>query len=146
MTIGTHYDALDLIEQVINQAFQPRSKAPATSPVTRQETRLIRMDVSETEQAYLILAELPGVSKDQLEVVIEGKEVLLQAENRRPEALENTPSRNLMEERFFGKLRRRIQLPQEIDDQAAQARFTDGLLHLQLPKKKAGGIRKLEIQ
>lgn len=146
MTIGTHYDALDLIEQVINQAFQPRSQAPVTAPAARQETRLIRMDVSETEQAYLILAELPGVSKDQLEVVIEGKEVLLHAESKRPETPENTPSRNLMGERFFGKLSRRIQLPQEIDDQAAQARFADGLLHLQLPKKKAGGIRKLEIQ
>ena len=108
MTIGTHYDALDLIEQVINQAFQPRAQAPATAPAARQETRLIRMDVSENEQAYLILAELPGVSKDQLEVVIEGKEVLLQAESKRPETPENTPSRNLMGERFFGKLSRRI--------------------------------------
>ena len=164
MTTATHYDAFDFLEHVFNRALQPRSHASACSTASqcspaaakaqasaREETRLIRMNVTETEQAYLVAAELPGVSKDDVEVVIEGKDVSLQALSKRPETLDATADkpateRLLMGERFYGKLTRRIQLPQEIDESAAQARFVDGMLHLQLPKKKAEGVRKLTIE
>lgn len=166
MATATHYDAFDFLEHVVNRALQPRSHGGAcaaqaqpntnaanqqAASQTRQETRLIRMNVTETEQAYLVAAELPGVSKDDVEVVIEGKDVSLQAVSKRPETLEaaaDKPAteRLLMGERFYGKLTRRIQLPQDIDETAAEARFVDGILHLQLPKKKVQGVRKLEIQ
>ncbi len=170
MATATHYDAFDFLEHVVNRALQPRSHAGActakahssqaacgpqaasqTRQEFRQETRLIRMNVSETDLAYLVAAELPGVSKDDVEVVIEGKDVSLQAVSKRPETLEaaaDKPAteRLLMGERFYGKLTRRIQLPQEIDETAAEARFVDGILHLQLPKKKVQGVRKLDIQ
>lgn len=166
MTTATHYDAFDFLEHVVNRALQPRGHAGACAAPTqsqansanqqsaaqvRQETRLIRMNVTETEQAYQVAAELPGVSKDDVEVVIEGKDVSLQAVSKRPEAQEATTdkpatARLLMGERFYGKLSRRIQLPQDIDETAAEARFVDGMLYLQLPKKKVQGVRKLDIQ
>ena len=175
MATATHYDAFDFLEHVVNRALQPRTHAacaprsnaqdpnatahPATNgaaAATRQPTRLIRMNVSETAAAYLVVAELPGVKKGDVEVVIDGKDVSLQAESKRPETQPasveaqgtETPvaERLLMDERFYGKLTRRIQLPQEIDDTAAQARFVDGILYLQLPKKKVPGVRKLDIQ
>ena len=173
MATATHYDAFDFLEHVVNRALQPRQhvrnpncassansanpgassvanpathSAAACQPQARQETRLIRMEVTETDQAYLILAELPGVSREQVEVVIEGRDVSLQAEIKRPEAAEVNPERVLLGERFYGKLTRRIQLPQEIDEGAAGARFVDGILHLQLPKKKVAGVKKLTIQ
>ena len=166
MATATHYDAFDFLEHVVNRALQPRGHAGAcaaqtqshanatnqqTASQARQETRLIRMNVTETEQAYLVAAELPGVSKEDVDVVIEGKDVSLQAVSKRPETLEaaaDKPAteRLLMGERFYGKLTRRIQLPQDIDETAAEARFVDGILYLQLPKKKVQGVRKLEIQ
>ncbi len=174
MATATHYDAFDFLEHVVNRALQPRSHAGACTAKDhssqaacgpqaasqnrqefrqefRQETRLIRMNVSETDLAYLVAAELPGVSKEDVEVVIEGKDVSLQAVSKRPETLEASADkpateRLLMGERFYGKLTRRIQLPQEIDETTAEARFVDGILHLQLPKKKVQGVRKLDIQ
>jgi len=50
-----------------------------------------------------------------------------------------------LNERFYGKLERRIQLPLEIDEAQAQAKFVDGILQLQLPKKRLPGAHKLEI-
>lgn len=172
MATATHYDAFDLLEHVFNRAQQPRC-APVRKEAARAvETRLIRMDVSESEQAYTVLAELPGVKKEQLEVRIEGKQVWISAQVATPgtsnqasasEANPATPidanasnsaasvssasgtQRQLLSERFYGKLERHIQLPLDIDDSQAQAKFADGILQLQLPKKQLPGARKLEI-
>lgn len=162
MTTATPYDAFDFLEHVVGRALRGQnhhvSNVPTQVPnVVRNagcapaqasaptETRLIRMDVRETELAYLVTAELPGVNKEQVEVVIEGKLVSLQAEVRPPQVPEGQAERSLMDERFYGKLSRRIQLPQEIDENVAEARFVDGILYLTLPKKKLVGVRKLDI-
>ncbi len=160
MTTATPYDAFDFLEHVVGRALRgqnghgQRTTNPASSPAAacapapasaETQTRLIRMDVRETELAYLATAELPGVSKDRVEVVIEGKLVSLQAEILPPQVPEGQTERNLMDERFYGKLSRRIQLPLEIDDALAEARFVDGILYLTLPKKKLVGVRKLDI-
>lgn len=174
MATATHYDAFDLLEHMFNRAqHQPQSQrcAPSRKEAPASvETRLIRMDVSESEQAYTVLAELPGVKKEQLEVRIEGKHVYIQGQvvptlaeaatsvpnagstnagsanpaNANP-ANATAPERQLLNERFYGKLERRIQLPLEIDEAQAQAKFADGILQLQLPKKRLAGAHKLEI-
>jgi HSP20 family protein len=156
-TATQHYDALDLFQHMVNNVFQsqaydtPGAAAPqqrtVAKPVTeRQETRMVRMDVSETEQAYLVLAEFPGIRKEEVSVTIEGKQILLQAEARPAPDVEGVAKRSLLSERFYGKMSRRIQLPQDIDEAAASAKFADGVLELRLPKKKAISGRKLEIQ
>ncbi len=165
MATATHYDAFDLLEHMFNRA-QHQPQAQRCAPVRKEtpasvETRLIRMDVTESEQAYTVLAELPGVKKEQLEVRIEGKHVYIQGQvvpaaqaanapdvsnagNASP-VNASAPERQLLNERFYGKLERRIQLPLEIDEAQAQAKFADGILQLQLPKKRLAGAHKLEI-
>ena len=104
----------------------------------------IRVDVKETPEAYTVLAELPGVKKEGIHVEIEGNEVTISAETRR-EAEKKDNEKWLRTERFFGKTARRFALPQEIDEAKANARFTDGVLELTLPKKAVVTGRKLEI-
>jgi HSP20 family protein len=162
MTTATQYDALNLFEQLVNNVFQPHAcEAPQRSPQqaaeigsdrgaasagqARQETRLVRMDVSETDQSYRVSAEFPGIKKELIEIMIEGKHVFLQAQATLAQAADGSAGRSLLNERFAGKLSRRIQLQQEIDSTAATASFADGVLQLTLPKKLAA-MRKLEIQ
>ncbi|MEN9864487.1 MAG: hypothetical protein RL748_77 [Pseudomonadota bacterium] len=180
MATATHYDAFDLLEHVFNRAQQPRCAPVRKEAAPAVETRLIRMDVTESEHAYTVLAELPGVKKEQLEVRIEGKQVWISGQilpanaantvnaasqasstdtnttnttnttNAANNAANPAPAANsqrqLLNERFYGKLERRIQLPLDIDDTLAQAKFVDGILQLQLPKKQLPGARKLEIE
>ena len=171
MATATHYDAFDLLEQMFSRPQAARCAPVRKEAAARVETRLIRMDVSETEQSYTVSAELPGVKKEFLEVRIEGKQVFIQGQIPAPTATAHnattTPAANsaanpstgaeeaaapveaarpLLNERFYGKLERRIQLPQEIDETLAEAKFADGILQLQLPKKAQAGVRKLEIQ
>ena len=98
----------------------------------------------ESPEAYVVSAELPGVSKDDIQVEIEANEVTISAESKR-----ETPSTEgdkwLRTERFFGKTARRFALPQDLDEAKAVAKFANGVLELTLPKKAAVTGRKIEI-
>ena len=104
----------------------------------------IRVDVKETPEAYTVHAELPGTKKEQIAVEIEGNEVTISAETRR-EGDKKDGEKWLRTERFYGKTARRFALPQELDEAKADAKFTDGVLTLTLPKKAVVTGRKLEI-
>ncbi len=106
----------------------------------------MRMDVSETDKEYLVKAEIPGVQKDDIKVAINGNQVSLSAEikDERDAAAGNTGS--LRNERYYGQLHRSFTLPQEVDDDQAQARYENGVLHLTLPKKVGSGGKQLTIQ
>lgn len=105
----------------------------------------MKIDVSETETAYNIRAEIPGVNKQDIEISIDGNQVSISAEVK-GEKSEKDGERVLRRECFSGRAYRSFSLPQELDDQSAEAKYSDGILTLTLPKKKAVAAKKLEIQ
>ncbi len=104
----------------------------------------IRLDMKETEKAYMIHAEIPGVKKEDIEVSIDGNLVTLRAEVRRVK--EEKGETTLRSERYFGAMVRSFTLASEVDEKTATARYTDGVLELMLPKKAGGTTRKLTVQ
>jgi HSP20 family protein len=104
-----------------------------------------KVDVKENEKGYTVHAELPGVKKDDLHVTIEGNQVSISAETRR-EKEEKQGEKLLRSERYYGKLYRAFSLGSEIDESAAAAKFVDGVLELELPKKATVAGKKLTIQ
>ncbi|MBC7804016.1 MAG: Hsp20/alpha crystallin family protein [Candidatus Parcubacteria bacterium] len=109
-----------------------------------QQPRL-HVDVTEKNGAYQVTADLPGVKKEDIHVAIDGAQVTLSAEIRREkEAREG--ERVLHAERSFGKVSRSFSLPQELDEDKAEAKFADGVLELTLPKKAAAARKAITIQ
>ena len=104
----------------------------------------IRIDVREQEKAYVVHAEMPGIRKEDIHVSIDGPVVSISAE-RKEEKDVKEGERVLRIERHFGKVSRSFQLGQDIDDNAASAKFTDGVLELTLPKKAATQSKRLAI-
>jgi HSP20 family protein len=104
-----------------------------------------KVDVAEKNGAYLVTAELPGVRKEDIHVAIDGAQVSIEAEVKR-EKEASKDERTLHSERVYGKVARSFTLPQEVDDSKAQARFTDGVLELTLPKKAEAQRRQITIQ
>ena len=104
----------------------------------------IRMDISETEQAYLIKADIPGVKKDDIKVAVDGNTVSISAEIKREEQADDN-SRQLGSERYYGQQFRSVTLAQEVDDSKAEASYQDGVLQLTLPKKPNTGGKQLTI-
>ena len=105
----------------------------------------LRVDVSETEKEYRVVAEMPGVRKEDINVSINGAEVTISAEVTN-EKEEKEGERTLRSERFYGKLYRAFTLEHPVDEANAQARYADGVLELTLPKKAAAAAKQLTIQ
>lgn len=108
------------------------------------ETPSVKVDVKEQDKAFVVHAEMPGVKKEDIHVVIDGPTVSISAERKQEKEVKEG-ERVLRTERYFGKVSRSFQLGQDIDDGAASARFTDGVLELTLPKKAAAQSKRLAI-
>ncbi len=105
----------------------------------------IRVDVNETDQGYTVQAEVSGVAKEDIHVSIDGNVVTLSAEIKQSDT-QTSGEKVLRSERYFGAVSRSFQLPADIDDQTAKAKYDNGVLTLTLPKKKAGASQRLTIE
>jgi HSP20 family protein len=105
----------------------------------------LKVDVTEKNGAYKVTAELPGVKKEDIQVAIDGAQVTLTAEVKQ-EKETGKDERVLHTERVYGKVSRSFTLPQELDEAKAEARFRDGVLELELPKKAAAARKAITIQ
>ena len=103
-----------------------------------------RMDVSENEREYQVLAEMPGLKKEEISITINANEVSVSAEVKHEKDAKNNDT-VLRSERYFGKIQRAFTLGHEVDQANAQAKYTDGVLQLTLPKKTAAALKKLAV-
>ena len=113
------------------------------------ETRAVapaqfRMDVTENDKEYQVLAELPGVKKEEISITINGNQVSVSAEVKHEKDVKNGGT-VLRAERYFGKIQRAFALGQEVDEATAQAKYNDGVLELTLPKKTAAAAKRLAV-
>ena len=105
----------------------------------------IRVDVKESDAGYVVQAEVPGVSKDEIQVSIDGGVVTLRAEIKQQDS-QSSGEKVLRSERYYGAVARSFQLPAEIDQAQAKAKYDNGVLTLTLPKKLANGSQRLTIE
>jgi HSP20 family protein len=105
----------------------------------------VKVDVAESNGAYTVTAELPGVRKEDIQVAIDGAQLTLAAEVKREKEV-TKEDRALHAERTFGKVTRSFTLPQEVDEAKAEAKYRDGVLELKLPKKAAAQRKQISIQ
>lgn len=105
----------------------------------------MKLEVSEQAEAFKVLAEVPGVQKDEIQVTIDGDQVTISAEVRKEKDVKEG-ERVVHSERYYGKVARSFRLGYELDESKAQAKYTDGVLELVLPKKTTAAARKLTIQ
>jgi HSP20 family protein len=119
--------------------FKPVRSERAGAPAA------IRIDVKETDNGYVVHAEIPGVRKDEINVAIEGDQVTIAAEVKR-DTEHKDGERVLRTERYYGNMYRSFTLPAELDENASEAKYDNGVLELKLVKKPAVAGRKLTIQ
>lgn|SRR3989338_11573586 len=105
----------------------------------------IKVDVKEDGKAYTVHADIPGVKKEDIHVIIDGNQVSISAETKQEKEVKEG-EKVLRSERYYGKASRTFSLASEIDESASQAKYVDGVLELTLPKKKtAVSAKKLTI-
>lgn len=110
-----------------------------------QQVPQIRMDVKERNGNYIVRAEIPGVKKEDIKVDIEGDTVSISAEVKE-EKEQKEDDRVIRSERYYGNVYRSFSLGQDVDEKAANAKYTDGVLELTLPKKAGAKSKQIAVQ
>ncbi len=105
----------------------------------------IKIDVKETEGGYTVLAEVPGVAKEDIHVSLDGNVVNLRAEVRQHDE-KREGEKLLRSERYYGAVARSFQLPADVDPAQAKAKYDNGVLTLNLPKKVGTAAQRLNIE
>lgn len=106
----------------------------------------MRIDVTENDQGYTVKADIPGVKKEDINVRIDGNVVQIDAEAKSEKETKGNGDKVLRSERYYGTISRTFSLAQDIDDSKVQAKYADGVLKLELPKKAPADARKIAIQ
>ncbi|MDB5821853.1 MAG: putative Hsp20-like chaperone [Herminiimonas sp.] len=122
------------------RGFEDLLRDFSLKPATREfsaEPR-IRMEVTESDSAYTVKAEIPGVKKEDIKINIDNNQVTISAESRR-ETEQKEGTTVVRSERYYGQQFRSFTLAQNVDDEKTVAKYQDGVLELTLPKKAADG-------
>ena len=110
------------------------------------ENRMIvpAMDVAETEDELVLMAELPGLPKDELKITIEEGVLTISGEKKLVKE-EKAKDYHLVERRY-GKFHREVTLPSQVDASKAEASFEDGVLTIRIPRSEEAKPKQLEIK
>jgi HSP20 family protein len=124
-------DLLSLQERM-NRLFEESLKGRLELDASGQAFEPLA-DVYETDAAFVVLLELPGVEQDDVEVQVDGEALVVKGRRRLWPA---KPERYHRMERTYGSFCRAFHLTAPVDAEATTAQFKDGLLRLELPKLK----------
>lgn len=102
------------------------------------------VDIREDERKVYVDAELPGLSKDEIEVTLDNGVLIISAEKKIEE--EHKDKREDLKERYFGRLYRSLTLPSNVDEGKIKANMKDGVLHITIDKTEETKARKVEIE
>lgn len=150
MTALTHAEPrsdLDLFHDPLPELFR-RFMRMSDWPAPAAMSDGLRVDVSEDDGRYLVKAEVPGARKEDIQVSVDGHYVSIRAEvkEEKKEEGRRDGQRTLLHELRQGSFSRGFTLPQEVDDEKAEAKYENGVLQLTLPKRAPSTSRTLSIK
>jgi len=137
-TLGTSIDRMLTLNRALDQAFNGIGTARVWVPA---------LDVAERGDAYVVHAELPGVSPDQVDVRFEQN--VLTVRGTKPASFDVSTDgevRVFAAERVHGNFERSVRLPEFVDADKIDASFTNGLLTVTIPKAQTAQPRKITIR
>jgi len=135
--------AMDLFRSRMNTVFNEFDRAYATGPAWRSEDGYPRTNLRDTGDNLEIMAEVPGVAKEEITVKIQGNYLEISG-TRKSEAPEGYKMRRA--ERMAASFQRSFTLPYDVDAAKVEARMKDGLLRMTLPKSEAAKPRQISIK
>jgi HSP20 family protein len=122
-------------DQLLNGVFEPLAAGRGVSAWTPLA------DVSETDDAYVVEVDVPGVKRDDLTVEATGNELVIAGELKDEERVGLLRSRT----RRVGRFEYRASLPAHVNADGITADLSDGVLSVRVPKSEAAKPRRVEI-
>jgi HSP20 family protein len=106
----------------------------------------MRLDVTEVDGMYKVRADIPGVTKDDINVRVDGNVIQIDAEAKKQQETKDSGGKVLRSERWEGAVSRTFSVAQDIDDTKVTAKYENGVLTLELPKKAVTASKRIAIE
>jgi len=143
-----HGDSFNSLVDELFADFFHRANVPAARQTTAAAVSRARMDVLDKGGNYEVKVDLPGIRKDDIHVGIEGARVSINAESKDSSEPKNGTNGDkiLYSERYTTSYARSFELPAEVTEEGADARFEDGVLTLSLPKRAPTVSKRIAVK
>lgn len=102
------------------------------------------IDVIEQKDNYIVKAELPGLTKDDVSVTLQDNYLTIKGEKKHE--AETKDANYYRRERLYGAFCRTIELPTTVDAKKIEAQFKDGVLSVKLPKTEEAKPKQIEVK
>jgi len=104
----------------------------------------INIDIHETPDSFSVQADIPGVKKEDINVVLDNRQLTISVEAKQ-EKEDKKDEKIILSERYFGFVSRTVTLPSEVDRSKIDARYENGVLTLTLPKIATQSSNRISI-
>lgn len=111
---------------------------------TVPSTWKLALDVMETEEAYTVLASIPGINPDNIDITLEDDVLTIKAETMEEEESENV--RYHLRERRMGSFSRSLRFPVAVNGDAVEAKYEHGVLTLTIPKAEEVKPKRINVK
>ena len=145
MTImrGDPWREMRTLREAMDELLEESFVRPSQRQMERSQRQLrLPLDVYTTPEEIVIIASLPGLTADELDITIDGDRLTIRGELRPP--LENVDY--LFQERVYGAFSRTLTLNVPVNTDEAEAVFENGVLRLTLPKAEETKPKTIEVK
>ena len=139
------YRELEEVTEQLNRMFgRPAARRENGKELLTVADWIPIVDISETESAYVIKAELPDVKKEDVKVTVQEGVLTIQGERKQEKEEKGLKYHRV--ERSYGRFVRSFTLPDYVDDTKVKAEFKEGILNLHLPKSEKTQPKAIEVK
>ena len=137
------YRSLDSMQERLNQIFGGGLARRDREEEMSLGAWMPPVDIEEDKEKIVLTAELPGMKENDIDIQMEGGVLTIRGERKFENEKEGKNYHRV--ERSYGQFVRSFTLPNNVDREHIQARFQDGLLHIELPKREEAKPRQIKI-
>ena len=113
-------------------------------PLPMMSIKAPSLDVFEEKDELVVKADLPGLSKEEIEVTVTGNVVTLKGEKKKEEEVKEKDY--YRRERSYGSFVRSVELPCEVKSEQIKANFKDGVLEVRMPKTEEAKKKSVSVK
>jgi len=131
----------DKFDRYTRAAGQPRA---GSQEVIATGDWAPRVDIAETDKAFVIKAEIPEVNKEDVKVTVDNGVLAIRGERKQEKEEKGKKFHRV--ERYYGSFTRSFTLPDNVDESKIKASFKDGMLNLEIQKTEKAKPKVIEVK
>ena len=131
------------IQREINRMFDSFFRGPEEDGLQTTSWNPL-VDVTENDHSYLLNVELPGVSRNDVKIVVQDNQLTIRGEKKQEKESKNSNTHRV--ERSYGSFQRTFTLPTTVKAEKIEANYNDGVLTITVPKAEEAKAKEIEVK